>query len=69
MIRITGTRGRTLLQIGVLLGVLIALALLVPAVLAFAELAARELRYFWWAILLALLGIWLVWGVGRKRPD
>jgi len=59
-----GPRGRALLQIGVLVGVLVLLALLFPPVRA-----ARDLRYFWWAILLALLGIWLVWGVGRKTKE
>lgn len=63
------TRGRALLQIGVLVGVLVVLALLFPPMLAFAERAARELRYFWWAILLLLLGIWLVWGVGRRQRE
>jgi hypothetical protein len=62
-----GPRGRALLQIGVLVAVLVALGLLFPRVLAFVERGARELRYFWWAILLALLGVWLVWGVGRKQ--
>lgn len=33
--------------------------LLFPRVMAFAELAARELRYFWWLILLVAVGIWL----------
>ena len=64
-----GTRARAALQIGLLIGVLILLAILFPRVLLFAERAARELRYFWWAILLMLLGIWLVWGIGRKPKD
>ena len=34
---------------------------------AFLEMAARELRYFWWIILLVALAVWLIWGVGRKR--
>jgi len=29
-------------------------------------LAARELRYFWWLVLLVALAIWLIWGIGRK---
>lgn len=32
----------------------------------FMERAARELRYFWWIILLVALAIWLIWGIGRK---
>ncbi len=34
-------------------------ALMFPRVLGFVELAARELRYLWWLILLAALGVWL----------
>ena len=34
----------------------------------FMEMAARELRYLWWIILLVALAIWLIWGVGRKKP-
>jgi hypothetical protein len=30
------------------------------------ELAARELCYFWWLVLLVALAIWLIWGIGRK---
>lgn len=48
--------------------VLIVLAVaLFPRVLAFVELAARELRYFWWLVLLLALGIWLAFFYGRKR--
>ncbi|HWL16005.1 MAG TPA: hypothetical protein VNR00_10395 [Opitutus sp.] len=46
---------------------LIAAAAFFPRVLAFVELAARELRYFWWLILLLALGVWLAFFVGRKR--
>ena len=59
-------RARAGCQLLVLLGVLVALTLLFPPVLAFVELAARELRYFWWLILLVGLAIWLIWVVGRK---
>jgi hypothetical protein len=34
----------------------------------FVELAAREIRYFWWILLLVALAVWLIWGVGRKKP-
>lgn len=54
------------IQILVLIGVLVALFLLFPRAYAFVELAARELRYFWWLILLIALAIWLIWGLGRK---
>lgn len=56
-------------QVLVLLAVLVALVLLFPPALAFVEMAARELRYLWWLILLVVLALWLIWGIGRKpRP-
>ena len=57
---------RAWLQFGVLIAVAITLFLLFRPVAAFAEMAARELRYFWWLILLVALAIWLIWGVGRR---
>jgi len=42
------------------------LVLLFPSAYAFVEQAARELRYFWWLILLVVLAAWLIWGFGRK---
>jgi hypothetical protein len=62
-------RQRTLAVSLVMVGVLGALVLLFPRALAFVELAARELRYFWWLVLIVALGGWLVWGVGRKSDD
>ena len=53
----------------ILVGVLALLALLFKPVLAFVEMAALELRYFWWLILLVALAVWLIWGVGRKSKD
>ena len=50
-----------------LLFVILALVFLFPEVLAFVEMGARELRYFWWMILLVALAIWLIWGLGRKK--
>jgi len=50
----------------ILVAVLVLLAVLFKPVLAFVEMAALELRYFWWLILLVALAIWLIWGVGRK---
>ena len=32
-------------------------------------MAARELRYLWWIILLVALAVWLIWGVGRRPKD
>ncbi len=40
-----------------------------PRAAAFAEMAARELRYLWWIVLLVALAIWLIWGVGRRPKD
>jgi len=46
---------------------ILGLALLFPPVLKFVEMAAVELRYFWWLILLLLLAVWLIWGLGSKK--
>jgi hypothetical protein len=59
-------RARALVQIGVLAAVVIVLCLLFPRAFAFVEMAARELRYLWWLILLVALAIWLIWGMKRK---
>lgn len=59
-------RARALLQIGVLAAVIVVLCLLFPSAFAFVEMAARELRYLWWLILLVALAIWLIWGMRRK---
>jgi uncharacterized membrane-anchored protein len=53
-------------QVLVLLAVVVVLVLLFPRAYAFVEMAARELRYFWWLILLVALALWLIWGIGRK---
>ena len=60
-------RGRAFLQIVVLLVVIGGLILIFPKAYAFAEMAARELRYFWWLVLLLALAGWLIWGF-KKRP-
>jgi len=59
-------RLRAALQVGALLTVLVVLFLVFPSAFAFVEMAARELRYLWWLILLIALAIWLIWGVKRK---
>ena len=59
-------RLRALLQLGALLGVIVLLFLFFPRAFAFVEMAARELRYFWWLILLVALAGWLIWVVGRR---
>jgi uncharacterized protein with PQ loop repeat len=60
-------RTRALLRAGILVAVLVGLFVFFPRALAFAEMGARELRYFWWVILLVALAIWLIWGF-RKKP-
>ena len=60
-------RGRTFLQLAILVLVIGGLILFFPRALAFTEMAARELRYFWWLILLLALAGWLIWGF-KKRP-
>jgi hypothetical protein len=59
-------RLRAALQALFLLVILIAIFLLFPIMFAFVEMAAKELRYLWWLILLLALSIWLIWGLGRK---
>ena len=56
-----------LIKLGVLLLAATALILLFPRAYGFVALAARDLRYFWWLILLLLLGVWLIWGLGSKK--
>ncbi|MBI4662039.1 MAG: hypothetical protein HY735_24720 [Verrucomicrobia bacterium] len=59
-------RLRAMLRLGVLVAVVAALLILFPAVFRFAEGAARSVVRLWWLILLAGLGVWLVWGVGQR---
>jgi len=59
-------RVRAALQVGVLIAVIAILFVLFPRAFAFVEMAARELRYLWWLILLIALAIWLIWGIKRK---
>lgn len=48
-------------------GLLFGLCLFFPRVLAFVELAARELRYLWWLVLILALGVWLAFFLKKKR--
>jgi hypothetical protein len=59
-------KSRAILWSGVLVALGIALVLVFPTALGFVEMAARELRYLWWVILLVALAVWLIWGVGRR---
>ena len=60
-------RTRVSFQLGLLGLVILGLLLLFPRALGFVEMAARELRYFWWLVLLVALALWLIWA-GRRRP-
>jgi hypothetical protein len=40
-----------------------------PSAAAFTEMAARELRYLWWLVLMIGVGAWLIWGYGRKPKE
>ena len=60
-------RTRAILQVLVLVGVFLLLFRFFPQAFVFVEMAARELRYLWWLILLVALACWLIWGIGRKR--
>lgn len=62
-------RQRAIAQIAVLAGVFLLLLLFFPGAYAFVELAAREIRYLWWVVLLVALAVWLIWGVSRKPRD
>ena len=46
---------------------IVGLAFLFPPLMADIEMAGRELRYVWWMVLLAILALWLIWGLGRKK--
>jgi hypothetical protein len=59
-------RLRAIIQVAVLLLVVLSLVLVFPRALGFAEMAARELRYFWWLVLIVALALWLIIGLGRK---
>ena len=60
-------RQRLVLQTLILVVVLGGLFLLFPRAFAFTEMAARELRYFWWLILLVAFALWLIWGFRRRQ--
>lgn len=59
-------RLRAVWQWGLVAVVVLGLFLLFPRALGFVEMAARELRYFWWLILLVALAVWLIWAGRRK---
>lgn len=62
-------RRRAWLQFGTLVVVAVVLIILFKPVAAAAEMAARELRYMWWLVLLVGLAVWLIWGVNRRPKE
>jgi hypothetical protein len=60
-------RARALVSLGILVAVALGLLFLFPRALGFVEMAARDLRYFWWIILLVALAVWMIWAGRRKR--
>jgi uncharacterized protein with PQ loop repeat len=60
-------RLRAFLRVVVLIAVGVILFRIFPKAFAFTEMAARDLRYFWWLILLVALACWLIWGF-KRRP-
>jgi hypothetical protein len=61
--------GRRFVGLVVAVTFAVAACLIFPRVMAFAELAARELRYFWWLVLILAFGVWLAFFAGRRRRD
>jgi hypothetical protein len=55
-------RLRAIIQACILLGLPVGLVFIFPRANAFAQMAAREPRYFWWLRLLVALAIWFKWG-------
>jgi hypothetical protein len=60
-----GTRKQ--LKLALVIVLLVALALFVPSLLYFTELALRQLRMMWWLILLLAGAIWLLGRPSRKK--
>ncbi len=55
------------LKIIVLFVVILLIVLLFPKAQEFVEMAALDLRYLWWVVLLIVLAAWLIWGMGKKK--
>lgn len=63
------SRRRAALQAVFLAGLGLFLIWVFPRATAFAEMAARELRYLWWLVLVIGVAAWLIWGYGRKPKE
>ncbi len=62
-------RRRAALQASFLAALGLFLIWVFPRAAAFAEMAARELRYLWWLVLVIGVAVWLIWGYGRKPKE
>ena len=60
-------RPRFPLQWVVVAVVVLGLFFIFPSAIGFVEMAARELRYLWWLVLLVALAVWLIWA-SKRRP-
>jgi Ca2+/Na+ antiporter len=58
---------RKQLKFALVIVLLVALALFVPSLLYFTELALRQLRMMWWLILVLAVAIWLLSRPCRKK--
>jgi hypothetical protein len=63
------SRRRAALQAVFLAALGLILIWVFPRATAFAEMAARELRYLWWLVLMIGIGAWLIWGYGRRPKE
>lgn len=60
-------RARNAVLLAVALAIFVSAAIAFPRILAVFELAARQLRVFWWLVLILVLGVWLAFFYGKKR--
>lgn len=47
--------------------VIVVLCLIFPVVFELVKAFSGELRFFWWVILLAALGVWLIFWAGKNK--
>jgi hypothetical protein len=60
-------RTRRNVQLGAAAVVFVGLLVIFPRFLGVVEMAAREVRYLWWVILLVALALWLLFSWGKRR--
>ena len=64
----TPSAKRTLVIFTLFVLIVAGLCVLFPRMLAFVELASRELRYLWWLVFMLALGVWLMFFFGKRKP-